>query len=121
MTTATNTTDRELIDAAIAEGKVTKAKPGKARGVNKRTAPMTTTRKTKAQRKHYRLMLEENSNNPDSFWKSIKKVFPTRGDKSTATMCRIDGDRVTDKRKIANAFVSFYSTVACKLRKSILT
>ena len=51
MTTATNTTDRELIDAAIAEGKVTKAKPGKARGVNKRTAPMTTTRKTKAQRK----------------------------------------------------------------------
>jgi len=51
MTTATNTTDRELIDAAVAEGKVTKVKAGKARGVTKRTAPMTTTRKTKAQRK----------------------------------------------------------------------
>ena len=50
MTTATNTTDRELIDAAVAEGKVTKVAAGKARGVTKKTAPMTTTRKTKAQR-----------------------------------------------------------------------
>ena len=46
-----NTTDRELIDAAVAAGNVTKVKAGKARGVTKRTAPMTTTRKTKAQRK----------------------------------------------------------------------
>lgn len=50
MTNATNTTDRELIDAAIAEGKVTKVKAGRARGVNKRTAPMTATKATKAQR-----------------------------------------------------------------------
>lgn len=48
--TSMNATDRELIDAAIAAGNVTKAKPGKARGVNKRTAPMTATKSTRAQR-----------------------------------------------------------------------
>lgn len=47
----TQTTEREMIDAAVAEGKVTKVKAGRARGVNKRTAPMTTTKPTRAQRK----------------------------------------------------------------------
>jgi len=38
------------VTTAIAEGKVTKVKAGRARGVNKRTAPMTATKPTKAQR-----------------------------------------------------------------------
>lgn len=49
MTTVT-TAEREAIDNAVADGKVTKVKAGRARGVNKRTAPMTTTKPTKAQR-----------------------------------------------------------------------
>lgn len=49
MTTITKT-KREAIDAAIAEGKVTKVKAGRARGVNKRSAPMTATKPTRAQR-----------------------------------------------------------------------
>lgn len=51
MTKQINKADREMIDAAIAEGKTTKVKAGRARGVNKRTAPMTTTKPTRAQRK----------------------------------------------------------------------
>lgn len=49
MTTATDkitAAEREAIDAAP----VTKVKAGRARGVNKRTAPMTMTKPTKAQR-----------------------------------------------------------------------
>lgn len=49
MTTIT-ATEREAIDNAVAAGKVTEVKAGKARGVNKRTAPMTATKQTRAQR-----------------------------------------------------------------------
>lgn len=46
MTTITND-ERNAIDDAIKAGDVTKIKAGKARGVNKRTAPMTMTKTTR--------------------------------------------------------------------------
>jgi len=49
MTNQISTSEREAIDAVIAAGKTTKFPAGKARGVTKKTAPMTTTKPTKAQ------------------------------------------------------------------------
>ena len=46
MTNVTQT-ERKLIDAAVKSGKVRKMKPGKAKGVNKRNAPMTMTKPTR--------------------------------------------------------------------------
>jgi hypothetical protein len=49
MTTIT-AAERTTIDDAVAAGNVTKVKAGRAKGVNKKTAPMTMTKPTRAQR-----------------------------------------------------------------------
>ena len=49
MTKQIDKVEREVIDKTIAAGDVTKVPAGRARGVNKRTAPMTMTKRTKAQ------------------------------------------------------------------------
>lgn len=48
--TKLTTIEKDLINDAVAKGKVTKVKAGKARGVNKRTAPQTAAKPTRAQR-----------------------------------------------------------------------
>ena len=72
-----------------------------------------------AKRKYYKSMLRESSSKPNNFWNSIKKVFPTKGSKSSSSTFSIEDEKVTDKSKIANGFVHYFTTIASRLRNKI--
>ena len=68
-----------------------------------------------------RNILQENTNNPTAFWKSLKKIYPTKPkSQQSCSSFLIDGKDVTDKVTITNEFGKFFSNIATKLlRKQI--
>ena len=72
-----------------------------------------------AKRKHYQSMLNENAGKPESFWKSIKKIFPTKSKSASAKSFEINGTQTTNKSTIANGFSNFFPAVTQSLRKKI--
>ncbi|XP_057299216.1 uncharacterized protein LOC130629859 [Hydractinia symbiolongicarpus] len=72
----------------------------------------------KAKNTYQRQLFEENTGNPESFWQSIKKVFPLRSNSQVNTTIQIDKKLVTDQHSIANAFCRFFSNVVNSLKRS---
>jgi hypothetical protein len=65
-----------------------------------------------------RRVLKETSDKPNSFWKSIKKCYPTNDTTSASKTFIINDTAVFNKGTIANAFCSFFSKVGSSLMKS---
>ena len=60
--------------------------------------------------------LRENINNPTSFWKSLKRIFPSKPKtKHTSSTFRVNEKEISDKQTIANEFGRFFSSIATKL------
>ncbi|XP_057294623.1 uncharacterized protein LOC130623152 [Hydractinia symbiolongicarpus] len=72
----------------------------------------------KAKNTYQRQLFEENTGNPEPFWRSIKKVFPLRSNSQVNTTIQIDEKLVTDQHSIANAFCRFLSNVVNSLKRS---
>jgi hypothetical protein len=69
-----------------------------------------------AKRKYTNNLLSENSKNPAKFWKTIKDIFPTNEScSSTISSCN-----KSQKLSKANAFSSFFSTVAYTVKEAAL-
>ena len=64
---------------------------------------------------YQRNLFHSNSKSPRDFWKQIKKVYPTKQKSSVNHVFDIKDKKTSDKHVIANAFCSFFSTVAKKL------
>ena len=70
----------------------------------------------RAKQTYNKNMLRENINNPTSFWKSLKKVFPSKPKtKHTCSTFKFDENEISDKQTIANEFGRFFSNIATKL------
>ncbi len=53
-------------------------------------------------------IIQDNSDDPKSFWKTMKKILPERMKKNISTAMNIDGRLVSDNVQVANAFNSHF-------------
>ena len=52
--------------------------------------------------------IQENSDNPKTFWKTINKILPNEKKKRVSSAINIDGNLITGRNKIANAFNMYF-------------
>ena len=65
-------------------------------------------------------LLLESVNRPEKFWKSIKRVFPSKQQNGTSTSFNINGAEISNKKSIADNFCLFFTNVGETLKsKSI--
>ena len=65
-----------------------------------------------------RSLLEENSGDSESFWRSVKKILPDAKLKSIPTCIKAEVKIITDKQSISELFNSFFTSVVNKLFES---
>ena len=65
-----------------------------------------------------RSLLEENSGDSESFWRSVKKILPDAKLKSIPTCIKAEVKIITDKQSISEFFNSFFTPVVNKLFES---
>uniref|UniRef100_A0A7M5WX22 Uncharacterized protein n=1 Tax=Clytia hemisphaerica TaxID=252671 RepID=A0A7M5WX22_9CNID len=73
----------------------------------------------RAKRNHFKNELKENANNPDRFWKIVKKIFPVNNKSNVITKSfnLSDGKTTTDEDTISDGFCKFYSSIAKNLKE----
>ena len=74
-------------------------------------------RKVKA--KHYRDLLENSANDPNNFWSTLKKLFPTKQTNSPPATFNISLKNTIDPKIIANTFCKFFTNVIGNLKKQL--
>ena len=73
----------------------------------------------KAKQAYYKDLLNETSNNLDSFWSVIKKLYPNNPSKSSPPMFKIGSINTSDPLTISNGFCSYFSTIVTSLKKKV--
>ena len=63
-------------------------------------------------------LIEENSSDSESFWRSVKKILPDAKLKSIPTCIKADDKIITDIQSISELFNSFFTFVVNKLFES---
>ena len=71
-----------------------------------------------AKANHVRAVFRESRNQPNDFWKQIKKCYPVKDTETTQKSFKIDGRLTSDTKTIANAFCSFFAKVWSSLMTS---
>lgn len=62
----------------------------------------------KAKCNYNKKLIQDNSDNPKTFWKTMNKILPNEKKKRVPAAIHIDGNLITDRNKIANAFNSYF-------------
>ena len=62
----------------------------------------------KAKCNYNKKLIQENSDNPKTFWKTINKILPNEKKKRVPSVINIDGNLIIDRNKIANAFNLYF-------------
>ena len=67
--------------------------------------------------RYIRTEIQDNMDNPKSFWKTIKNIFPNKTEKTTTpqSIKTDDGKIVTDKLTIAQKFNVFFTRAVSRL------
>jgi hypothetical protein len=71
-----------------------------------------------AKSQHSKNLLDENQNKPESCWRVIKSLYPTKS--SSNTTCQsfeVDGQVLTDADKISNAFCRYFTSIVSCLKQ----
>ncbi len=72
----------------------------------------------KAKSMYHKDSLKENSRDPNKFWKTLKSIYPTKSrDTQSPQSFEINGDKIRDPIKIANAFCSFFANIVTTLKE----
>ena len=70
-----------------------------------------------AKAEYHTNLLEENVAKPETFWKCIKNLFPTKPKNTVgSTKFNLDGELINDKTRIADGFCNFFQPVSVKLK-----
>ena len=87
---------------------------------NKRNQVNILLRKSKAN--YNKELLNENSNDPAKFWKTLKSIYPVSSNESQRTQpFEVDDEKTSDEKKIANGFKSFFSSIIRTLKSKAFT
>ena len=72
-----------------------------------------------AKSNHTKSLLQESAGNPTSFWKTLKRIFPSKQKSChVENSFIIDGNKETNPNRVVNGFCEFYSTVVNSMKKS---
>ena len=74
----------------------------------------------KAKKQHNTNLLTESANDPNRFWKSLKKVFPLKDKMLCTKTFLIDNVLTTNAKTIAERFCSFFTNIAHTLKNKTL-
>ena len=74
----------------------------------------------KAKNKYNKKLVEDSANITDTFWNSIKKVYPVKLSSKPSQTFTVDSSETNDKNKIANAFCTHFSGFMSKLKKTTI-
>ena len=79
----------------------------------------------KAKSSYNRRIIEENFDDPENFWKAVKKVLPnisiTPQPSASIEPITVDGKPTTDALTIANGFCTYFATVVEELLSNVPT
>ena len=70
----------------------------------------------KAKNKHYKSMLNESSNDPRRFWRTLKQIFPVTETVTNAKSFFINGVLESKPARIASIFCKFFTNMAVKVK-----
>ena len=69
-----------------------------------------------AKKAYYKELLEKSADDPNSFWSTLKKLYPS-AKASAPTMFKINKTPTSDKNEIVRAFCQYFSNVVTKLKE----
>ena len=65
-------------------------------------------------------LLDENTKNTTSFWRTLKSIFPTTPKlKLTSTTFKVNEEEISNKETISNGFGQFFSSIAITLLQTL--
>ena len=73
----------------------------------------------KAKCNYNKKLIDDNSDNPKNFWKTINKILPNSKNKSVPSVVDIEGKLILNKAGIANAFNSYFTETVRNLVNSM--
>ena len=74
----------------------------------------------KAKNKHSQTMLRDSTSDPKTFWRTLKKIFPTKEKLSMTKTFLIDGALSSNASVIASKFCSYFSTIARYIKEKAI-
>jgi len=73
----------------------------------------------RAKSSYYKNKLTENATQPENFWKTIKKIFPTQSKECKLSKSfKLNSQTISDNDTIANEFCKFFTTAASNLKRA---
>ena len=72
----------------------------------------------KAKNRHYNSMLNDSTNDPRRFWKTLKQIFPVKEGIANAKSFFKHGVLESKPTKIASSFCKFFTNMAVKVKAS---
>ena len=74
----------------------------------------------RAKQNYNKNLLDENTKNATSFWRTLKSIFPTKPkSKLTSMAFKVNEEDISNKETIANGFGQFFSSIAITLLQTL--
>ena len=74
----------------------------------------------RAKQNYNKNLLDENTKNATSFWRTLKSIFPTKPkSKLTSMAFKVNEEDISNKETIANGFGQFFSIIAITLLQTL--
>ena len=71
----------------------------------------------KGKSEYNKQLLQENISKPETFWKCVKNLFPTKSkNKISSAKFSINGTETSNENDVANGFCSFFHSAVSKLK-----
>ena len=74
----------------------------------------------RAKQNYFKNLLNNSANDPDRFWSTLKKLYPTKSKKGTDRFT-LNGESISNSKTISNAFCSYFSNVVSHLKAKSFT
>ena len=75
----------------------------------------------KAKTNYSKELLRENSNDPESFWKTLKLLYPVSSKENPRTQpFEINGEKSTDEKEIVKGFKTFFSNIVYSIKSKAM-
>ena len=74
----------------------------------------------RAKQNYNKNLLDENTKNATSFWRTLKSIFPTKPkSKLTSTTFKVSEEEISNKETIANRFGQFFCSIPTTLLQTV--
>jgi len=87
----------------------------------KRSRNSVTAHIRKSKKEYHHRIFNENINDSKRFWSELKKIYPVKPQTKCSNIININGEHISNKSEISNAFCNYFSTIGQKLSSTMIT